>query len=60
VRLVRFGSFAMALDSVDVFWNGALERRFRAVAGTWPGVAPDAILHIERRPDRRPGVPRPP
>lgn len=48
VPMVRFGTFAAALEGVDSFLEGVMLRRFRATPLASPGVVADARLRVHR------------
>jgi hypothetical protein len=42
--IVRFGTFAVRLDTEEPFWAGVMLRRFRATPRPDGAVAPDLVL----------------
>ena len=47
--IVRFGTFALQLQTEQSFWADVMLRRFRAAPGRHPGVTPDVVVRV--RPD---------
>lgn len=54
--MMRFGTFALAIDADNPFWAMVLPRRFRAAPQPHPGVDTDMVLRIRHRPALRPAV----